>query len=217
MSVFVRIERFPGPPRFLNIRGLYAIVGEDGQGLLSFADPKHPFFSISSIGKRYMLKAFVPIKLDGQLLSINEQSWLGESSVALIGDYKFFFAITSNLAEALAHSQVTVKELEQIDFSSAKLPTLTVKFENLGRTFPLFPNVEFIIGTDPQVGIHLDLPGIEEQHCRVCYENGKVVFSPMAGRFFVPGKEVGGRVEFDKDCTVKLLPLGIEVVLEMGK
>lgn len=217
MSIFFRVERFGGEPHLIRVRGLYTVVGEDERGILTCSNPSKQFFSIYMIGERYLLVAQASnITVKSKCLKTAEQTWISNGEAISVGDYRFIVTITSSLAEALAHSKIDYSILESPDNNISSFPHIVVRLSHLSSTFPLFPNVEYTVGSDKQASIFIDLEGVKPRHFLILSKGvDQVLLTPLDGVISADGTIIETSTTLRSDSKIRLEPPGIELTLQL--
>lgn len=213
MSIFLKIERFGSDAKLIQIRSLYATVGEDAQGIFTCEAPKSPFFCLYAVGDRTICKAEVEgVTREEESLPVGSQWYLASGDVLQIGDYTLTAFLTSSSAEVLAGAEgLPIETIESFERELPSTPELVYHLASLQKRFPIFPGLKLRVGTSPEAEVVVDMPQVAALHAFIENQNGTVVVSPADGAVSVDGSPRTAPCVCEDNSMIELSPSGLEL------
>lgn len=213
MSLFIKVQRIASPLRLFRLRKLSCHFGEDAHGVLTENNPKNDFFTVYTFGEKYAISSQKSdLIFDGEPLTPDRLIWLEDESVLTVGDYKFLFLQSSSSSEALAQTNITIEELDEVISQKAEMRQVKYGMADLSRSFPLFPNIELTIGSNPDCAIFLDVPGTLGNYGTLKFDGNKIAISPLvANAISINHESINKNVSLDLPKSIQLNPPGLEL------
>jgi len=218
MSIFLKVTRFASEPVIISLKGLHHTIGEDQRGILTSENLLKSFFSIYSIDNRYLLKIEEDsCQFNGAKISRNDQTWIAEGDNLVISDYQFLFIPTSSSVELLSAETVSMQEVMTADLDNeSTLPRVSFHLGNLSRTYKIFKDIKFDIGSNPENSICIKAPDVRKRHCSLTNIDGKINISEIDGKISTSKSALDNTGAICKDTYIKLEPSNIELKISFN-
>jgi len=218
MSIFLKVTRFASEPVIMRLKGLHHTIGEDHRGVLTSENLSKSFFSIYSIDNRYLLKIEEDsCQLNGASIYRGNQTWIAEGDALVISDYQFLFIPTSSSVELLSADTVSMQDVMATDLENdSDLPSVSFHLGNLSRTYRIFKNIKFDIGSNSENSICIKAPDVRKRHCSLTYIDGKVNIAEIDGKVSTSNSALDNTGSICKDTYLKLEPSNIELKISFN-